>query len=215
MHTFVWSHAGKLFFAFLAHSAHAAEPRTWHLTLILSWEPTAPATLSRSRCPFGSVQLTPNLAGNGYYYPNDHMHVCDHHMSGDAGQRRRSPHDGHDRSVKIDRASTIISSITARTPPGLLPGADATLEYQRRVNHDRSLRFRQFTFPAPAVQHSPASQLHQQPHYFESCHYIDSQTFTAMSRASHSTASIKASPPISSWLQQTLRKNTGPGRTPR
>ena len=34
--------------------------------------------------PFGSVQMTPNWAGNGYYYRNKRMHgFVVNHMSGD------------------------------------------------------------------------------------------------------------------------------------
>src|ERR1700743_3697278 len=36
--------------------------------------------------PFGSVQMTPNWAGNGYYYRNKRMHgFVVNHMSGDGG----------------------------------------------------------------------------------------------------------------------------------
>jgi predicted alpha-1,2-mannosidase len=36
--------------------------------------------------PFGSVQMTPNWAGNGYYYHDTHMHgFVVNHMSGDGG----------------------------------------------------------------------------------------------------------------------------------
>ena len=58
--------------------------------------------------PFGSVQMTPNLAGNGYYYRSTHMHgFVVNHMSGDGGanegQVLMTATTG---DVKIDRHST-------------------------------------------------------------------------------------------------------------
>jgi predicted alpha-1,2-mannosidase len=58
--------------------------------------------------PFGSVQMTPNWAGNGYYYRDRHMHgFVVNHMSGDGGanegQVLMTATTGE---VKIDRKST-------------------------------------------------------------------------------------------------------------
>ena len=58
--------------------------------------------------PFGSVQMTPNWAGNGYYYRNKQMHgFVVNHMSGDGGanegQVLMTATTG---DVKIDRPST-------------------------------------------------------------------------------------------------------------
>jgi predicted alpha-1,2-mannosidase len=58
--------------------------------------------------PFGSVQMTPNWAGNGYYYRNTHMHgFVVNHMSGDGGanegQVLMTATTGE---VKVDRKST-------------------------------------------------------------------------------------------------------------
>jgi predicted alpha-1,2-mannosidase len=58
--------------------------------------------------PFGSVQMTPNWAGNGYYYHNQRMHgFVVNHMSGDGGanegQVLMTATTG---DVKVDRAST-------------------------------------------------------------------------------------------------------------
>jgi len=58
--------------------------------------------------PFGSVQMTPNWAGNGYYYGDKHMHgFVVNHMSGDGGanegQVLMTATTGQ---VKVDRADT-------------------------------------------------------------------------------------------------------------
>lgn len=58
--------------------------------------------------PFGSVQMTPNWAGNGYYYRNKRMHgFVVNHMSGDGGanegQVLMTATTG---DVKVDRSST-------------------------------------------------------------------------------------------------------------
>lgn len=58
--------------------------------------------------PFGSVQMTPNWAGNGYYYRNGRMHgFVVNHMSGDGGanegQVLMTATTG---AVKVDRPST-------------------------------------------------------------------------------------------------------------
>jgi len=72
--------------------------------------------------------------------------------------------------VKIDRASTDYKFVTARDRHrGLLPGADATRNINAELTTTVHCGFAKFTFPATSSPHSPASQLHQQPHYFESC----------------------------------------------
>jgi predicted alpha-1,2-mannosidase len=58
--------------------------------------------------PFGSVQMTPNLAGNGYYYRSTHMHgFVVNHMSGDGGANEGQVlMTATTDDVKVDRHST-------------------------------------------------------------------------------------------------------------
>src|ERR1700728_975653 len=58
--------------------------------------------------PFGSVQMTPNLAGNGYYYRSTHMHgFVVNHMSGDGGQNEGQVLlTATTGAIKVDRPST-------------------------------------------------------------------------------------------------------------
>jgi predicted alpha-1,2-mannosidase len=58
--------------------------------------------------PFGSVQMTPNWAGNGYYYRDRHMHgFVVNHMSGDGGDNEGQVlMTATTGPVKIDRTET-------------------------------------------------------------------------------------------------------------
>ena len=58
--------------------------------------------------PFGSVQMTPNWAGNGYYYRNKRMHgFVINHMSGDGGSNEGQVlTTATTGPIKIDREST-------------------------------------------------------------------------------------------------------------
>lgn len=58
--------------------------------------------------PFGSVQMTPNWAGNGYYYTDHRMHgFVVNHMSGDGGNNEGQVlMTATTGEVKIDRADT-------------------------------------------------------------------------------------------------------------
>jgi predicted alpha-1,2-mannosidase len=95
--------------AALFSAAHAAPSNDW-ASFVNPFVGTENAgnTYPGAVAPFGSVQMTPNLAGNGYYYRNDHMHgFVVAHMSGDGGanegQVLMTATTG---PVKIDRQST-------------------------------------------------------------------------------------------------------------
>ncbi len=131
--------------------------------------------------PFGSVQLSPNLRGNGYYYPNDHMHgFVVNLMSGDGGSNEGEVlMTATTGPVKIDRPSTDYKfdhqheSATAAYYQVLMQPWNINAELTATVH----CGFAKFTFPAgqPSNILLPLSYTNN-PIMSSHVRYIDSQT---------------------------------------
>jgi len=139
-------------------------------------------TYPGSVSPFGSVQLTPNLAGNGYYYPNNHMHgFVVNHMSGDGGSNEGEVlMTATTGPVKIDRASTDYQfdhqheSASAGYYQVLMQPWNIDAELTTTVH----CGFAKFTFPAGQQGNIllPLSYVNNPPSISSHVRYVDSQT---------------------------------------
>jgi predicted alpha-1,2-mannosidase len=172
------------FFAAPAHPAHAAEPPDLasYINPFIGTDRSG-NTFPGAVAPFGSVQLTPNLAGNGYYYPNDHMHgFVINHMSGDGGSNEGEVlMTATTGPVKIDRDSTDYKfdhqheTATAAYYQVLMQPWNINAELTTTVH----CGFARFTFPAGQQSNIflPLSYTNN-PIISSHVHYIDSQTVT-------------------------------------
>lgn len=139
-------------------------------------------TYPGSVSPFGSVQLTPNLTGNGYYYPDDHMHgFVVNHMSGDGGSNEGEVlMTATTGPVKIDRASTDYEfdhqheSASAGYYQVLMQPWNINAELTTTVH----CGFAKFTFPAGQQGNIllPLSYVNNPPSISSHVRYVDSQT---------------------------------------
>ena len=132
--------------------------------------------------PFGSVQMTPNLKGNGYYWPDTHMHgFVVNHMSGDGGANEGEVlMTATTGPVKVDQASTDYQfdhqheSASAGYYQVLMQPWNIIAELTSTVH----CGFVKFTFPAgqPGNILLPLSYVNNPPSISSHVHYVDDQT---------------------------------------
>ena len=139
-------------------------------------------TFPGSVSPFGSEQFTPNLAGNGYYYPDTHMHgFVVNHMSGDGGANEGEVlMTATTGPVRIDRASTDYhfdhdhESASAGYYQVLMQPWKINAELTTTVH----CGFARFTFPAGQQGNIllPLSYVNNPPSLSSHVRYVDGRT---------------------------------------